>query len=85
MQDDDKRFSVPQKPETVEDLKVRIENVKERIADAKATLARDPGAQYADDPRAWRAGYRDPADTLRYASTELAALEKRLANMTGQG
>ena len=85
MRKDDQRFSVPQKPETVEDLKVRIENVKERIADAKATLARDPGAQYADDPRDYRSGYGKPADTLRYASTELAALEKRLASMTGQG
>jgi len=85
MRKDDQRFSVPQKPETVEDLKVRIENVKERIADAKATLARDPGAQYADDPRDYRSRYGKPADTLRNAVTELAALEKRLASMTGQG
>jgi hypothetical protein len=85
MRKDDQRFSVPQKPETVEDLKVRIENVRKRIADAKATLARDPGAQYADDPRDYRSGYGKPADTLRNAGTELAALEKRLASMTGQG
>lgn len=79
----DQQYTIPGKPETAEDLKARIEDVKERIKAAKAKLAQDPGAQYADDPRAWRAGYRDPADTLRYASSELAALEKRLAKITG--
>ena len=77
----DRQYTVPSKPQTAEDLRMRIDNIKERIKQAEQKL--DPNAQYSDDHRVYRDYYREPMDTLRYSQKELADIQAHLEKMSG--